>query len=157
MKYMDLMRLKNGLTACPTLKGVKFAYAAAKNSRMIDVILADLQKTIEPDDGFKAFEKARTALCEKHTVVDEKTGKPKIEGGRYVIEDPAAHEVDFEALKESAEHKEAVDRHEEKGVEYQKLLKEGEADYEPYMIPLADVPSDITTRQLEAIYEIVAG
>ena len=156
MKNIDLIRLKNGFTACAGLKGVKFAYAVAKNTRLVDVVLADLRKAIEPDDGYKEFDKARLALCNEHAVKD-KHGKAKMDqrGAQFILHDPSMFADAFADMMESDAHKAAVERHEEKLTEYRNLLEEGEADYEPHTIALSDVPDDITPSQFEAIYEIV--
>jgi len=155
MKNIDLIRLKNGFDACAGLKGVKFVYAIVKNARLVDVVLGDLKKTIEPDDDYKEFEEARIALCDEHAVRDEHDKPKQHPDGRYIIKDVSAFDVAFEDLKKTAEHKDAVDHHEEKITEYRKLMVEGEADYEPYMIPLSYIPDDITAGQLAAIYEII--
>lgn len=158
MKNLDLQRLMNGFDACAGLKvgkGGKFGYAIAMNVTRVEILLACLRKTIEPDDGYKEYNKARIALCEEYATKD-KHGKAMMypSGDQYVIEDFPALEAAIKDLQNSDEHKEAVDRHEEKLTEHRKLLEE-DADYEPHMISLSKTPEDITTGQLVAIREIV--
>lgn len=155
MKNVDLTRLQNGFKLCSNLKGTKFAYAVARNSRLVDVVLGDLRKTVEQDDGFKAFERARIALCQEHAVLDDNSkAKMLANTNQFEIRDQKAFDDDFEKLKQSDDHKEAIDRHTEKLEGYDKLMGE-ESDYTPYTIPLSEIPADITTGQLQSIYEII--
>ena len=153
MNNKALQRLRHGFTACKglvctTIKERKFAYAVAKNARLVDIVLADLQKATEADDGYQAFDKARIALVEEHAVKDEHGKTKMVPGtGNITLSDPAAFTAALTALQESDEHKAAVDRHE--------LMENEEADYKPHMTPLSGAPNGMTFDQVDAIYEIV--
>lgn len=155
MKNKDLERLQRGLAACKDLTGVKFVVAVAKNARLLAIVLGDLQKGIEQDDSYGNYEKARIALCEKYAARDEGGGAKMNESKQqFILQDPFAFTKAVNKLRESDEHKESVDRHEVRLVEY-KVLMEEEADYTPFTIPEDCLPKELTAGQLQDIFEIV--
>ena len=155
MKNADLKRLHAGLQACGGFTG-GFGYVVAKNTRQARIVLIDLEKTIEQDDDYKAFDKNRMVLCEEHAVRDDRGKVEMDERNQFVMRDARAFEIAFADLKKSDAHKEAVDRYQEKLDVYNKLMREGEADYTPHMISESRVPfDDLTAVQLEGILDII--
>ncbi len=155
MKNTHLKRLQAGLAACAGSTG-KFGYAVAKNARQVDDVLGDLEKTIEKDDDYKAFDKDRMALCEEHAERDDRGKVEMDENNQFVMRDVRAFEAAFADLKKSDAHKEAVDRHQEKLDVYNKLMREEETDYEPHMISESLVPiDDLTAAQIAGVLDII--
>lgn len=151
MLAKQLQVLSQGIEACGELKGVKFAYALAKNKALLKTELETLQTAITPSEKYMSYEKARVALCEVHAEKDEKD-KPKMEGNEYVITDRKKFDKELEKLQE--EHKEVITEREGQVKEFNELL-EKESDYKPFMIEYSDVPEDISSKQMSGIVSIV--
>ena len=152
MTKQEVLSLFQGLNRMGHLKGVKFAYAVAKNVNGLKSEIEALQKATEASAEFKKFENARIALAEKHALKDEK-GKAKIAGQAYDMGDnQAVFDVEFETLKK--EHQVAFDARQEQIKQYGELLK-GEASVTLHKIKLADVPAEINAQEMNTLYPII--
>ncbi len=159
----ETVNLYANLKKLGTLRGVKFAYAVAKNTALLDTEVEALKKALEMTEEFKKYDDARVKLAEEYSKKDEK-GKPVLlkttnERGEIVREEydlaeetKAEWEEKFETLK--LEHKEAIDARDAQIQEQNELLKT-ESTLTFHKIKLADVPVDITSAQMGFIYEIV--
>ncbi len=148
MKRQDLYTLLNGFELVKDLKGVKFAYARAKNKKLVLAELELLKNVMKDSDEFIEYDKKRIELCEEYCTKDDK-GKPVIKNRKY---DGLTKNEEFtKKLNELNEkYKEVIDEKKKRAEEYKKLLDE-EIDFEFHKIKLQDVPEDITGAQLEAI------
>ena len=148
----EVVGLHQALVAVAPLKGIKFAYGVAKNKMRLENELKALQAGMEPSDEYAKYEKERMALCRLHATTDDK-GVPQTVGRSFVGLDG---NEEFEAkIKElQAEHKEALDAHQVKLDEYNELLK-GDFDFDEYIIPLKNLPEDITAGQMSGISALV--
>lgn len=153
MQKRDLFTLLNGLRNVGNLRGTKFVYAVARNTRTVSAEVEDLQKALQPGDDFTAFEQKRTKLCIDCALKDA-TGNPAMNGMSYKI-DPALQNV-FDARIEElrAEHVEAIASREKQVTEFNAMLGE-ECTIELYKVAVDDVPDDITAAQLTAILDMV--
>lgn len=154
LKNKDLFRIKQGLDNVSKFKGVKFAYAIAKNKRIVISELVDLQKAAKMSDEFKKYEDKRIVICTKYAKKDENGefvyGRNKSE---YVIEKRDMFDKEIETLQ--LEHKESIDARESQLKEYEKLLDSESVPIEFHKILFEYIPEDITGEQIEAIMELI--
>lgn len=154
MKKRELYDLLAGLESVKGLKGVKFAYARAKNKKLVLDEIQLFEESIKPSDKFLEYNKKRIELCEKYCQKD-KENNPIIKNNKYCgLERNNEFEKEIELLNE--ESKEVIN--EKKGLEeeYNKMLME-EIELNFHKILLDDVPIDITGQQLELIMPIIKG
>lgn len=154
MRKKDLFRLQQGLQQVGNLKGVKFAYAIAKNSRVIDKEIEDLQKSIEPSEKWAEIEKSQHTIRKKYC---KKTPEGEVmpdRNSQYIIPLPleAPCDKDLDALKN--EHKSEYANHEKMLEEY-KVLLDTNCIIEFHKVKFDDLPSEITTSQMNGIFEII--
>lgn len=161
MKNQELLNLYGALQDI-NLKGVKFAHAVAKNIAIIKSEAESLQKAIDLSDEFKAFEEKRIELAKKHAKKDE-NGEAITEiidkvtkAGRYIFENKEAEALfhkELDVLRE--ENKEVVDAREKQLKEFTELLDK-ENDIKLFKISIKDIPEEISSKQMTAIFEIVS-
>lgn len=149
----DLFGLLDGFAAVGDLRGVKFAYAVAKNKDRVMREVRPLQKSIEPSKEVNEYEKERIKLCKIHCQKDE-GGQPLIQNGVYVgVDGKPEFEKAVAELKEK--FKEPLDKQKEDKEEYDRLLDE-EVEIEFHQLRFEDVPEVITVAQMSAIFPIIA-
>ena len=153
MKNGELIQLMGGFEACAGLKGVKFAYAIARNTRNVRAILEDLGKTVEHSDAFKAYDKERIELCKKYCKKDNGNEPIMKSDNSFDIIDKEAFSKEMAALKDK--HAKAIKEQDEKIAAYAKLLDEECDEFEPYIITTEHLPEDITASQMTDILPIV--
>ena len=73
MKNKDLFTFKQGLEAAKSLTGVKFAYAVAKNYKLVSSEIETLQETIKPSEKYLEFEAESNELVKKHSNIKDVT------------------------------------------------------------------------------------
>lgn len=151
MKNKDIIRLHNGLQQVKDLPGVSFAYAVAKNTRIIANDIESLQKALEPSKEFSEYEEKRLDLAKKYAKKDEK-GEPLTENNMFVMENFAEFNEQFKALQDL--NKDVLDARKKQEEEYLELV-EKDVSLELYKIDREDVPKDITGKQFEAIFDII--
>lgn len=131
--------------------GVKFNYFVARNMNSFGKEVDALAKSLEQTDDFKKYEKERTALAEKYS---QKTddGTPMVKDNQYVIEDQKSFDKEMKKLQSS--NKTTLEARQKQFNDYNKFLEE-ESDAVPYMINQRDLPSDIKTKDMIAIFNLI--
>ena len=157
MKKEDLFNMLNAINKLGNVKGVKFAYALAKNKnklmtecKIIEEAMEKLPPALEKEN--KEYQKKRIDLNKKHARKKD-DGQPMIISGRYIIEDQDKFDKEYAKLEK--EYKKIIDKQQELRETNEKLLKEESEDLKFHHIKLADVPEDITMNQLEVLMEII--
>lgn len=150
MTNLELVNLYESLTLL-NLKGVKFAYAVAKNINIIKPELKALSDAQKPSELYKEYEKERIELCKKMASKDEK-GKPIIEENAYKFDDKEAFEAELDKLKKK--HKEAVEEREKQAKEVEELFSM-KSKIKLHKIKIDDVPQEISTKELSSIMFII--
>lgn len=84
MKNKEILELSRGLAICGELKGIKIAYAIAKNSKIISREMEALAEAIKK-------------LQEDHAKKDEK-GKPIIKNDKYLMVDEDKFNEEYKEL-----------------------------------------------------------
>ena len=157
MKNKDLFTFREGLAQAKVLPGVKFAYAVAKNSKLVVNEIETLQETIKATEEYSKFEKERDEIVKKYAVKD-KNGEAKqeskeVNGQHFTFYNIEKDKIDIsnEELKELSEtFKEAVDARDLQLKEYNELM-EVECNIEVHKVVLDIVPEDITGGTMELI------
>ncbi len=156
MKNEELGKIYTRLEKCNNLRGVKLAYAIAKNKMSLEKELKTLQKVNEPSNDFKTYLQKRRKLLEKYCEKDE-NGNLKTEsipnGIRYV---GVEKNKDFqkELKKLMSDNMKLIKKQTDKDNEYQRFLQE-ESDLELHKIDFKMIPEDITVEQMEALTPMV--
>ena len=157
MKNIDLYHLKQGLDSVGGLTGIKFAYAVAKNLRLVATEISVLDELRVPSEAFAEYEKERIALCEQHSEKDE-DGKPRMANGgangvfTFAIANKAAFEAELDELR--TQHATAIKERDDQMRRCEEFLQE-ESDLDLHSVKLDDVPKEISAGQMSAILEIV--
>jgi hypothetical protein len=146
-EIVDLYQALSGLN----LKGVKFAYAVAKNINLIQPEIDAIDKAQKPREDYVVYNKERVELAKTHSEKDEK-GNPVIQGRNFKIADEAAFEKDWNELK--VKHADAITYREQQDKELEDLM-EKESTVVLHKVALAEVPADITSQQLTSIFAII--
>lgn len=129
-------------------RGPKLAYAIAKDLGKLQPEVRAIEKAREPSAAFAKIDAERAALAEKHAARDEQghpltypvTQNGVATGQRaYQIENPAAFEAAFEALKE--QHAETLAEREAQLAAWRQLLDD-DTVVELHTIPLELVEAD---------------
>jgi len=154
IKNKDLFALLQALSNVAHLQGVKFAYAVAKNIRILQREIQDLTKSLEPSKEYLRFDKKRIELCESMAEKD-KDGKPLMTPDKtnYQIKDMKKFNKKLEELKK--EFPEAMKEREKQVEEYNTLLEEYNHDIKLHYIKEEDLPQQITSAQILALDEII--
>jgi hypothetical protein len=84
MKNREILQMSNGIRSCLELKGVKLAYAIAKNIKTLEKILEPFNETLKK-------------LQEEHCERDEE-GKPIITNGQYTMKDMEKFNSEYDEL-----------------------------------------------------------
>lgn len=150
MKNKELMEVYKALTGM-NYAGVKFGYFVAKNISIIGSEIDSIQKAIEPYKEYTEYDKERVKLAVKYSKKDE-NGKPVIENNVYQIEDQKAFEEVVNKLRE--EKKETIEKRNHQIDEYGKLLEE-ETKITLYKIKEENLPADIKTQDMRAIFNLI--
>lgn len=156
MKKKEVLKLNEDLKKVGSLKGVKFAYAIAKNKARLSKEVEALIKATEPSEEFmkvdEKINKDRLKLAEEYA--DKENGKPIIEGDKYKMSIEKQEKLEKELEKMKKKHKKLYEEREQQRKDYNKMIEE-ESDFEPYTIEMKELPEDISVDQLSAIEVLV--
>lgn len=147
----EFVEIYRNLHQLGSLKGVRFSYFVNKNINIMKPEVEALDKALEADEGFNKFETERVELAKKHAKKDKK-GKPVIEDNGFVLEDTKEFDKEFTTLKET--HKESYAKREKQIEDYNNMLRE-EIKFEFHKIKIEDMPEDISTAQMNGIYDLI--
>lgn len=153
MKKADIFTLEQSLRAVAHHRGAKFAYAIAKNLRIIQAELKDLQEAGKPDEAFIAYEQRRIDLAASFAIKDDQD-QPVIADGRFSIPPETLPEFESQLAKLREECHDILTARQTQEDEYRRLLDE-KADIDLFRIPVDVFPEDITGSQLESIFAII--
>lgn len=151
MRKSELLKFEAGLNSVSNLKGVKFAYAVAKNLSKVKPEIEAIKKSSEPYENLNEYEKLRLELCEKHAKRDDK-GVIITESQQYVMEDIKVFNKAFDKLRK--ESKEALNQRDDQIKKLEEFLKE-ESTLELHKIKIEDLPEEITAIQITGIEEMI--
>ena len=151
IKNRNLFQLRNALQVVGRHQGVKFAYAVAKNLKMINAEIELLVDTIKPSDKWAEYDNKRVLLCIKYA--EQKDGKPRFENNNYIIKDKKKFEKELDELRN--EYKVEIDKQDKKLKEYNTVLLEQKTDIELHLIPMDDIPKEILAVEMGGIFDLI--
>lgn len=175
MKNRQLQNLHEGLKETSKLQGAKFAYAVAKNKKLIEDEVSALNEGITPAERYAEYDTKRVDLAKEHSKKDKKgapviktsinglkVSEEQLEGlsaqerasvvQEYDVKDMKKFEKELELLR--VEYKEEIDARAKQLADYAKLMDE-DSKIEFHKVKEENIPEDITGEQLERISEII--
>lgn len=152
MTNRDLFELRDALHSVGHLPGVKFAYAVARNIRLLDARCGPLEDARKPSKEFIEYEKARIELIQKYGERDE-TNRPRTIDGHAILRDQRAFEIKLAQLK--AEYQEHLDAQQKKAEEFETLLDEETDEVPFYRIKIEIIPDGITGTEMSGILPVL--
>lgn len=149
---MKLFKLQEIIQTMGKANTFKFSYACAKNLRLVNNEIEDMQKALEPDEQMEQYEKERMIICGMFS--KKKDGNPIITGNRFEIDQVKQNEFNIEMGGLRERYVEAFALNEKKIETYNKALKE-EVDLNFHLVKLEDLPLEIKPDDLEVILDWV--
>ena len=130
----------------------KFSYFLIKNIKLIESEIVKLNEIIKPPEDFLAFEKERLLVCKNFAKKDE-NDQPIINNDEFLIENFEEFNKNLEPVKKKFEQV-LMQRQSQIDI-YNNMLDE-ELELELVHVGPDDLPSGITSNELEDIYPILA-
>jgi len=158
MKNIDVFNLQQSINELLDVRGIKLAYAIAKNKRIIDEEIKAMRESVKPSEAFTAYEKEARLLFENYAILD-KNGKPKkfTENGQEVIKiDPekvGEHKAAEEALQER--HAETIKEREGQLEDWNKFLQEEHDGLDLHKVKEENLNDNLTAKQISIIFEFI--
>lgn len=135
-----------------TLKGVKFAYAVAKNMKGLEAEVEALKEASYKSEKMEAYNKEYTEILEAEAKRDEAGNIIAVGNGQVAIKSQSDFKKKIKSLDEKyAEELAAKKAADEKFTE---LLKE-EFEFDFYQVEESELPADISVEQMSVIFEMV--
>jgi len=132
-------------------KGAKFAYAVAKNVKILEPEAEPIIKALKFSKEYEEYDNARMESVKKYGKRDENKRLVIIEN-EYVILDQEKFDKELEPLQKK--FAKAIKERKKQLEDLEKIM-EGDVKVKLYKVALKDVPNDITTPQLLSIYDII--
>ena len=142
MKNIELLNLNSSLGTLFGLKGVKFAYAIAKNTIVIQAEVKLLEDA--KNEKYKEYDKKRLELAKKHARKDAQ-GNPLVINNSYILESQEMFDAELGILRKE---------YEMEIKEYEDLLNT-ENELKLFKVKLSEIPVDITIGQMFVIESFV--
>lgn len=152
MNNNKIIELFNALTKIKDLIGIKFNYAIAKNIATLKPEIEAIQRSYEATEDFNKYEIERVELAKKHSKKGDNDEPLLINGNQFDIEDLKAFQTEFNELKEK--HKEVITIREKQLKEVEEFLLK-ESNIELHKIKMEDIPKEIKTEDMAAIYCLI--
>lgn len=147
MKHREVIELSKKLAKVKDLTGLTVNYAIKKNQNKLKEQITILSKMEEEIvDIVSEYNKERNELFKVHG---------KNVGNEYVIE--KEKQDDFKLLIEglNEKFKETIEKYEFELKKYFKFLDETENEFQIYTVKKSDIPENITTEQMDLIFDLI--
>lgn len=146
MKKKDLYSFLRGLKASK-FEHPRVTYAVNKNKRLVEDVIKDMEKAVEPDKEMTEFTKEREDLAKVHCVKDDKD-QPKLK--RVPGQNPGEVQMIYEIIGQDDEKSDyrkaltkvekkfadAITKHEDKVKKYNEEFLDDKTEYDVFMVPL---------------------
>lgn len=154
MNYRELFQAYDGLVGIGNLRGLTLNLAIVKNKNKMAELIKEVEESYKVTDSYKEFEEKRVEICIKHATKD-KEGNPEISEAReYVFTDEERTKFDRAIKKLSKEYQEDIDFRQNQLKELAELEEKG-VDFSYITIREKDLPREISTEQLDALYFMI--
>ncbi|MBL4828378.1 MAG: hypothetical protein JKY55_00560 [Aliivibrio sp.] len=154
MRKKDLFRLQEGLQQVGNLKGARFVYAVAKNSRKVNAECEDILMGIKPTGKSEEFRGKQHGINMQYCKKNDAGNPIPDANGQFIILPEFKKVKDEEMDKLKSEYEEVYAALEKQIENYSKSMND-EIEFVPHTIKEEDLPDEITASQLEGIFEIV--
>lgn len=150
----QIVDLYQSLLNVADLKGARFSYTIAKNTLDLEPEVEAIRKAYTPSKEFSIYDKERLKIAEEHA--EKVNGVPVkiVENGIEVYKMKDKDMFDTAIRELQAKHEMAIRAREEQVKEIDKILEE-KKDVELLTVSIADIPNDITGKQLTDIFIII--
>jgi len=148
----ELLELWHGLPVLADLKGFKLGYAVARTKAKLRPVIGGFDKALKPDAAFQAFEEKRMKLCRKYAQKDPRGNFMSSSDSFVFGENQEAFDGEMAPL--TAEFTEAIEARKRQIEDYNASLLES-ISVEVYQITEADVPDDVSVRQVEVLIRLI--
>lgn len=153
MFHKDAIDQHNKLKKVKGLAGFKVNYAIKKNLALLkpEIDILTKQET-EIEDITKPFKEAVNKEIVrlaggKATVVEGKPG--------YVVPKDKVSAFEKFQLEQRKKYEKLFAKQEAEVKKYKKFIEETESPFSPWLIDIEDVPADINTEQMDAIFDLI--
>jgi len=146
MTRYDVYNLYSALVSkeMTELKGVKFSYAMAKNTRLLKGEVESIDEMRKKESG--EFDKERFELVKTYAEKDEQ-GNPVVKNNQYRLADTKTFTEELEKLREKFEIK-------AKEENFKKFMKE-EIEVELFTVKQENIPEQISKGMSDAIFDLI--
>jgi len=155
----QLIEMEKGFERVKHLNSnLKFAYAIAKNKKIVAGELKCMREALEPSPEFVDYEQKRLELNKKHSLKDP-GGNPVIVNRSYEIDPDEQVNFDRAMKKLQKQFESCIQKREEQITQYNDMLKEEVPEdvvKSLFRIKYEDLPFDITVEQLEPFIDLVS-
>ena len=159
MKNTDLYELRDGLTAIKNVhSSTEFAYAAAKNIRILNTEIQIIEDMFKPSEEYKKeYEKAYQNLILKYCKKNEE-GEPEVTNRNgqilYRFEKKFRDKFDIEVEKLKKKMEKVVTAREKQLEDREKFLQE-ETKVKIFKVDKKHAPKDLTLEQFSSIMAMI--
>jgi hypothetical protein len=150
----QVVGLYQGLLEVGNLKGVRFSYAVAKNTLILEPEVEAIKKMYAESKEFALYNVERIRIAESYAEKENGMPKKMIRDGMEVYE--IKDQVKFNAaIKElQAKHEKSIQEREAQLKEIDKILEE-KITVDLIPINILDIPDNIEAKQMTNIFTIV--
>ena len=155
MTHNETINLSSALKSVDGIESFKVNYAIEKNISMLEKEMKIYQKQQrEINEITKDFNNERIKLCEE--LSKDKDGNPvkSEDGSIFIFTDAKQKEFDLKFEKLKVKHKKAIDSQTKKKEEFVNFL-ETDSKFKPYNISIEDIPENISTKNMKAIFPLI--
>lgn len=131
----------------------KFAYAIAKNKKLIKTEVDLIRGAIKPNGDMDEYDKARVALCRDFAKLDENQN-PVVSNNNFVIDEEKQKDFDSKIDELRTKYKTVLDEHRERLLEADQLLKE-DVSLDFHLMDIDVFPDGLTQEQYEHLMVFV--
>lgn len=132
-----------------TASNPKFAYAVAKNKKLVESEVELIRDAIKPDETMTEYDTKRISICRDYAKLDD-DNNPVVHNSNFVIDEERVKDFNekIEGLRE--EYSSTLESHKERLIEADQLLKE-EIDIEFHKLSIESFPEGLTQDQYEQL------
>lgn len=155
IKRKEAVNLFNSFGRLGSHKGVKFAYAIAKNKKKLESeqkAITVAQSKIQPK-AIQEFDKKRIKVCCEYADKDE-NGNPKLDKNNYSISEERRIEFDKAIDELQKEYEPSFKEMENNQKEFNDFLDE-DIEVDLHLIPMSVVPDTITVNEMDIIFPMI--
>lgn len=150
----QIVGLYQSLLDVGSLKGVRFSYAVAKNTLILEPEVEAIKRMYAESKEFAEYNRERIKIAEKYAVIENGRPKKMIRDGMEVYDIKDNDQFTAEIKDLQAKYESVLKDREKQLNDIDRILEE-KVTYDLEMIHISDVPSDIEAKQMTNIFIII--